>query len=209
MSVRVFTGLVLMCCHAAAAAQSARPAFEITPFGGYRFGGAFNVADEPTSYKLDDAGSFGVIVNFPHRTNTNWEILYSRQSADAEFDAVTINDALVDVDLQVLQLGGTYEFEGDSVLPYLAATIGATHADVRSRGSASDTYWSASLGLGLLVSPSSRVGLRLEARAYSTFMNSGTDIFCKTGPDLNVCAVRLEGDILTQVETFAGVVIRF
>ena len=135
--------------------------------------------------------------------------MYSKQSTEAEFSGVTPNDALIDVDLQMLQIGGTYQFEGSSVVPYLAATLGATHATARSSGSESDTFWSGSMGLGVLISPHSRVGLRLEARAYGTFTNSSTDLLCETGPAGAACAIRIKGDLLSQIETFAGVVFRF
>ena len=136
-------------------------------------------------------------------------MLYSKQQSEAEFSSATVNDSLVDIDLQILQLGGTYQFEGENARPYLAATLGGTHASARSRGSNSDTFLSGSIGVGVLISPNSRVGLRLEARAYGTLTRSSTDLLCQTGPVSSGCAVRIEGDLLSQVETFAGVVFRF
>lgn len=190
-------------------AQQTAAKFELTPFGGYRFGGTFEIEDSPDSFDFEDSASFGLIVNFPHRANTRWEILYANQSTEAEFSGVTTGDALIDVDLQMLQIGGTYQFEGDKVLPYLAATLGATHAKASGTSSESDTFWSGSIGLGILVAPNSRVGLRLEARAYGTFTNSSTDLLCASGPSGAGCAIQVAGDLLTQIETFAGVVIRF
>ena len=49
----------------------------------------------------------------------------------------------------------------------------------------------------------------LEARGHVTFTNSSTNLLCVSGPDLNACAIEVTGDVLTQFETFAGVVIRF
>lgn len=192
-----------------AAAQESPAKFELTPFGGYRFGGTFEIEESPDSFDFDDSASFGLIVNFPHSTNTQWEILYSNQSTEAEFTGVTTGDPVIDVDLHVLQIGGTYQFEGETVVPYLAATLGATHAKARSTSSESDTFWSGSIGLGILVSPHSRVGFRLEARAYGTFTNSSTDLLCVSGPEGAGCAIRAAGDLLSQIETFAGVVFRF
>jgi hypothetical protein len=57
--------------------------------------------------------------------------------------------------------------------------------------------------------PSNRLGLRLEARVNGVFMRDSTTLFCHTGPDANVCAIRLEGDMLVQLEAFAGIVFRF
>jgi len=205
----VFIALIGACCLGTAHAQDSRAGFELTPFGGYRFGGSFEIEDSSDSFDFEDSPSYGLILNFPHRANTRWEILYSRQSTEAEFSGVTTNDPVVDVDLQMLQLGGTYQFEGDKVIPYLAATLGATHARASASGSESDTFWSGSIGLGVLVSPHSRVGLRLEARAYGTFTNSSTDLLCVSGPEGAGCAISVAGDILTQIETFVGVVFRF
>lgn len=190
-------------------AQEQAPNFELTPFAGYRFGGTFDVEESSDTYELQDSSSFGLILNWQHSGDTKWEVLYSKQQTEAEFNGATANDPLVDVDLQMLQLGGIYQFEGEMAQPYMVATIGGTHVSAQSGGSESDTFWSGSIGIGVLISPSSRIGLRLEARAIGTLINSSTDLLCRTGPNVNACAVRLEGDMLSQIETFAGVVIRF
>jgi len=182
---------------------------ELTPFGAYRFGGTFDVKGSNASYELDDSSSYGLIVNFRHQANTQWEILYSRQQSEAELIETTGGDPLVDVDMHILQVGGTYQGEGDTVRPYLAVTIGGTRIEIRSSGTESDTFLSGSIGIGLQVRPNERLGLRLEARAYGTLMNSDTDLFCQTGPDQNVCAIRVDAGALGQIETFAGIVFRF
>lgn len=185
------------------------PGFQVTPYGGYRYGGSFGFAGSPGEYGLDDSQAAGLILNWRHGDNTRWEVLYTRQSTDATFDMPTINDVTVRVATQALQLGGTYEGPGERVRPYLAATIGGTRVSVRSRTTESDTFLSGSIGVGALLLPDSRVGLRLEVRAFATLTDSSTDLFCRTGPDLNVCALRVEGDLMSQVEVFAGLVLRF
>jgi hypothetical protein len=194
-------------------AQEEAAAFELTAFGGYRFGGTFEIEESPESYDIEDSASYGLILNFPHRANTHWEILYSRQSTEAAYSDPDSSNVRLDIDSQILQIGGTYQFEGESgsrsVQPYLAATIGGTHVKASANGSESDTFFSGSLGLGILVAPNARVGLRLEARGHVTFTNSSTNLLCVSGPDLNACAIEVTGDVLTQFETFAGVVIRF
>jgi len=209
MKILTVVALLGACFLCPAHAQDSRARFELTPFGGYRFGGSFELEESSDSYDFEDSTSYGLIVNFPHTANTAFEILYSKQSTEAEFSGVNTNDPLIDVDLQMLQIGGTYQFEGSSVVPYLAATLGATHARASSSGSESDTFWSGSIGLGVMISPHSRVGLRLEARAYGTFTNSSTDLLCETGPAGGACTIRMKGDLLSQIETFAGVVFRF
>jgi hypothetical protein len=192
-----------------ASAADEKSGVEVTPFGAYRFGGKFDVKQSDEFYDLDDSASFGVILNLPHSENTQYEVFYSQQETKAVFSGAAANDLAVDLDMHVLQLGGTYLGDGETLRPYLAATIGGTYVKVRSAGSGSDTFFSGSIGAGLLFQPYSRLGLRLEARAYGTLTDSKTELFCQTGPDLSLCAVRIEGNLLSQIETFAGVVFRF
>ena len=189
--------------------QAQEAATEITAFGAYRFGGTFEEDATDASYELDDSPSFGLILNLRHKDPTQWEIIYSQQRTEAEFSGATLNDAAVDIDLHVLQLGGTYQWDGEVARPYLAFTLGGTHVRTRSAESHSDTFFSGSIGVGMKFLPTSRVGIRVEARAYGTLVSSSTDLFCSTGPDLNICAIRLEGKMLSQVETFAGLTVRF
>ena len=182
---------------------------EITPFAAYRFGGTFDVEESSASYEVDDSEALGLIFNLRQTGNTQWEVFYSRQQSTARLRDSVATSPTVETNIQVLQFGGTYQGSGDSVRPYLAMTLGGTHIKATANGSQSDTFWSGSVGVGVHVSPSSRLGFRLEARAYGTLMNSNTDLFCRTGPDINVCAIRIDGSIMGQVEAFAGVVFRF
>jgi len=185
---------------------------EITPFAGYRFGGDFDVESDTSngdSVELADSGSFGLLVDVRHTDITTYQFLYSEQSTDAELTGTSFGNMSVDTKVRVLQLGGTYRGAGDLVQPYLAATIGGTNIRTSGNGSQSDTFFSGSIGVGINVMPTNRLGLRLEARAYGTLTDSDTDLFCQTGPDLNVCAVRVRGTILGQFETFAGFTFRF
>jgi hypothetical protein len=185
------------------------PKFEITPFVGYRFGGDFEFESSDASYKIKDSESFGLIFNVRQSANTQWEVFYSQQRSEAQLNGVSNTVPAVDMDMQVLQLGGTYQGDGEMVQPYLAMTLGGTHIKTTTNGSQSDTFFSGSIGVGVNMFPGKRVGIRIEARAYGTLTDSSTDLFCRTGPDANVCAIRIGGNLLAQVETFAGIVFRF
>jgi hypothetical protein len=179
---------------------------EITPFGSYRFGGTFDFADSEESYELADSPGFGFILDLRDSANTQWELLYSNQSTEAELNSANALQQQVDLDLHVLQVGGTYQGNYGAVRPYVALTVGGTRISSETE---SDTFFSGSIGIGLQVNPDARLGLRLEARAYGTLTSSSTDLFCSTGPDENICAVRVDGELLGQFETFAGIVFRF
>lgn len=189
--------------------QAQQSGIEITPFLGYRFGGTFETEDATARYEMEDSESLGLLVNLPHRFNTQWEILYSYQQSEARYSGDPGPDPRVDTEIHVLQLGGTYRGSGEKAIPYLAATIGGTHVRTSSTATRDDTFFSGSIGVGMMFLPSSRVGIRVEARGYGTLISSNSEIFCSTGPDANLCAIRIDGKLLTQVETFAGVTFRF
>ncbi len=190
-------------------AQTSPGAFELTPYGGYRFGGTFEDVDGQGEVELDDDASFGLIMNFRESGNTQWEVIYSQQNTTADIADFALPLSEVDIRLQSLQLGGTYMGEGERVRPYLAATIGGTHVEPDDSAFDDDTFWSFSIGGGLQIAPSNRVGLRLEARGWGTLVSSSTSLFCSSGPQGGLCAIEIDGRMLWQFETFAGVVFRF
>ena len=132
-----------------------------------------------------------------------------RQSTEAELSGSALSDPVVNVELTTVELGGTYLWSGEKVTPYLVATMGATHIETDSVGNDSDTVFSGSIGLGLKLFPGSRVGLRIEARAHGMVIRENTELFCQTGPAVNACAIRLDGELLTQIQAFAGFSFRF
>ena len=182
---------------------------EITPFVSYRFGGSFELEGSDASYEIEDSEAFGLLLNLRHSGNTQWEILYSLQQSTARLRDSALTAAAVDTDIHVLQIGGTYQGDGEKVRPYVALTLGGTHVKTAANGSQSDTFFSGSIGVGMNLIPNERLGFRFEARAYGTLMNSSTDLFCQTGPNANICAVRIDGNLLGQFEAIAGVIFRF
>ena len=64
-----------------ALASAQESGVEITPFAGYRFGGTFE-SDEPAAkYEMQDSESFGLLINFRHKGNTQCTDLTNWNSA--------------------------------------------------------------------------------------------------------------------------------
>lgn len=206
---RIYIVAILLSCSVQTFAQEQSFDFEVTPFGAYRFGGEFNESDGNFSIDVDDSESFGIILNARHSPITQWEILYSRQETSANTTGLGLSDPGLDMNIEYLQAGGTYLWDGDTVQPFLAATLGVSRVDITTPGYDSDSFFSFSLGLGLRVAPTNRLGLRLEARSYGTLLDSNSDLFCQFGPSNNICAVRIDGTLMWQVEALAGIVFRF
>jgi len=202
---RIVLTLVMLVASAGALAQTVPGAFTLTPYGGGSFGGTFEDEDSDLSVNLADSSAFGLILDYQNAANTQYELIYSRVSTDADISGGT----LADIDLHTLQGGGTYQFDGDRILPFIAATLGGTRVD--AAGYDADTFFSFSVGGGVQIAPSKRLGLRLEARAFGTLVRSGSSIFCVSDPAGGNagCAITVAGDMLWQVQAMAGVVFRF
>ena len=184
--------------------------FELTPYAGYRFGGTFEDEGSTTSVGLDDRSSTGFIFNIREAENTQWEIIFSRQQTRADTTQISGLGPRVDVDVEYLQGGGTYQGRlRNGVRPYLAATLGAARIAPRLSGLGDDSFVSFSIGTGLQIRPTARFGIRLEARAWGTLVDSDTRLFCRSGVQIAGCAIEVDGSILWQIETFAGLVFRF
>lgn len=183
--------------------------FELTPFAGFATGGEFDDTATSASLDLEDSSGFGLILDIRESANTQWEILYSLQVTEADTTGLPISGAPLDIDVHYIQGGGTYLFEGDNARPFLALTIGAAHFVPGLNGVDSETFFAFSVGTGLQIRPNDRFGIRLEARAYGTLLDSDSDLFCQSGPAGAVCAVRVEGNVLWQIQVTAGFVFRF
>lgn len=192
-------------------AQNIPDRIELTPYGAYTFGGTFNDSESDVAVEIKDSGNFGLLLNFRQAANRQWEILYSQQRTQARIKGLVTGDEVLDTTVHYLQGGGTYQGEGEIVRPYLAATIGVAHFDVTTEGFDSDTYFSFSIGPGLQIWPNSRLGLRLEARAFGSLVRSDSSLFCLSDPENGTagCAFTITGDVLWQFQAMAGIVFRF
>jgi hypothetical protein len=208
--VAVITGLLLSLIALPVGAAEKQYHFQLTPFAGYRFGGGFEDRETEVEYELENSPSLGLILNFPSKGNTEWEIYYSKQSTEVDIAGFLPGENALNMDVEYLQVGGTYLFKSSKhAVPYFVATAGATKMDPGGANTKSDTFFSAGVGGGWKYFPTSRVGLRLDGRFIGTFVDSNSRIFCQSGAAGGECAVSTSGKLLYQFELQAGIVFRF
>jgi opacity protein-like surface antigen len=194
-------GVLLLLVPAAAWAERG---FEITPFAGFRFGGSFEDNTTGADLKVGESGSFGLILGLRDTPETHYELFYSFQRTELRGSGTFGGVPLFDLDIHYLHLGGTYEFQSETVRPFISGGVGLTFLDPSGAGLDSSTNFSMSLGGGVKIPFSSRVGMRLEGRGYLTVLPNSTEIFCVSSGGV-ACAVRVTGDVLGQFELLAGV----
>jgi len=195
----------------ASAAEHGAYRFELTPFAAWRLGGGFSSGEEEgskTRLDLDDDAAFGLVLNIPSDEPTEWEFVLSHQPTAIERRSATDARA-IDLNISYAHLGGRYLFDGNQVRPYIAATLGLTHLDPRDREFRSETKFSFAIGGGYQFFPAARFGLRLDARAFGTVLDSSGSLFCRAGPEAADCRIAARGRMLWQWEIGAGASLRF
>ena len=198
-----------LCFCQPAAAQDNQFKFEITPFVAYRVGGTFEEKDGTGRVELNESNAQGLMFNIKANPNGQYEILYSRQSTDARTEGLLVDDPTIDLDVETYHFGGTYLFDGDKTRPFLALTLGLTRFDPGITDSDAESFFSASIGGGVQLNATKRLGFRLEARAFTTFVEDDSNIFCVSSGGAGGCLIQVDARTLTQWEARAGLVFRF
>ena len=201
--------VISMSCAAPAAAQEELFRFEITPFVAYRIGGNFDEKDTDSRVALNDSGAKGFMLNIAANPNGQYELLYGRQRTHADTQGFFVNDPIIDMNVEYFQFGGTYLFEGDETRPFIALALGMTQFDPELANTGSESFFSASLGGGVQINARSRIGFRLEARVFTTFVEEDSAIFCSSVGGTGACLIQADAKTLTQWEARAGLVFRF
>jgi len=213
-AVCALSAALVLCArsHRAAAEDQPLSRFELTPYAGYRIGGEFESQDGSGNFKLHEGNSVGLIFNIAARdVNTQWEVLYGHQSTSVTTQLTFDPAARLGLDVEYFQFGGTYMFDSgdDDTRPFIALTAGVTHFGPTLPGVDSESFFSGSFGGGVQLRKTKRIGVRLEARVFATFVDTDGALFCHSGPQGGVCAIQIHGTALYQWEGSAGVVFRF
>ncbi|NBC22132.1 MAG: outer membrane beta-barrel protein [Gammaproteobacteria bacterium] len=203
--------LSLLLSPAPAAADEQPGDIELTGSAAWRFGGSFEDAagDE---LEIEDGGGFALTANFRAEANTQWEVYYSRQSTEFTAGDLFTGTPVVDVDVDYYHGGGTYIVQGGNVRPYVVMTLGISRFAPRDAGDAEvddETFFSASLGAGLRIAAGERLAFRLEGRAFTSFVDSDSNLFCVAGGSDNVCLLEADGSTVTQWQASAGLTLKF
>lgn len=183
--------------------------FELTPIASYRVGGSFSEKDGPGRAELNESEAAGLAFNILANPNGQYELLYTRQNTEAETSGLLTSDPAIDMDIESFHFGGTYLFDGERARPFIALTLGMTRFDPGLSDASSENFFSASFGGGIQLRPRSRLGIRLEARVFTTFVDSDSAIFCGSDNGAGFCLVQLDAKTVSQWEARAGLVFRF
>ena len=198
-------GLALATAAAPAVAQQQDYAeFEITPFYGYMAGGEFENPSTNTDRDLDENNNFGVIFNAAVDQWRHYELLYSSQSTEIG------GTAPIDLDVQYLQIGGTVSNpDAERVIPYFGITVGAARFSPDQGGFDDETKLAFTVGGGFKVPITEHIGVRFDARAFISLLDTDGNIFCVSDNGVGTCAIRTKSDTFLQYHAALGLIVGF
>ena len=178
------TALLLLVAAPSAAAQvlngGAAPRGELTPFGGYQWGGSFDTdaSSQIAAGKLEEQGaaSWGAIFSYFVSSSSAFEVFYLRQDTNVQFDPRQGETRNVgDFANNYIQVGGRRDFAGAGALvPFVSLSLGVNGLDPKASDIDSSWRFAWTLGGGArYMMPNQRVGLRLDVRWMVTPVPSG------------------------------------
>lgn len=179
---------------------------EIMPFYGQRIGGNFKEITSGTNLDIRDGEITGIAAAFEYERDTQLELSYSLQSTKLTAGTSVTSTALFDLDIEYIHLSGIRTSSIDrSMEKFFGGGVGLAIFDPDLRAADDATRFSFMFLGGVKKWLSEAVGIRFEARAYWTMLDSGSAIFCSGGG----CSVSVAGTVLSQYEANLGMSVRF
>lgn len=157
---------------------------EVTPFGGYVFGGTLN-GDYGEVY-INDNAQYGGMISFAISRVMDIDLIYNRSDTKAQIDYYNnvgyIKPSLeIPLSINYIQVGFTKNFRvNPTVSPFIGFNIGA--CDFAPKEDYADAwFFSVGMNAGAKIYFAKRIGLRLQAQGYVPVQGTAFTMFVGTG----------------------------
>ncbi|HSC27779.1 MAG TPA: hypothetical protein VLD67_10925 [Vicinamibacterales bacterium] len=186
-----------------AAPLAAAQTVEVTPFGGYRFGGGFFEAVTGQEVDLDGAPAVGIVVNVAFQNDLQIEALFTHQEGRVVVPVLSGPPRVFPVTVDHWLGGGRRELGFGPARSFLTGLLGLTRYGVPGDN---EIRFTIGAGGGAKLLPTRHLGLRVDGRLLATFADiDGRAIACTPG----VCLFALDATVLWQAELSAAVIVAF
>jgi len=189
-------------------------AVEITPFAGYMFGGKTKFIQGEINFR--DNPSFGIVLGIPVERVGSVEVFWSHMDTRAEWRPYKqylpeFDPADYDVSIDYFQVGGLREGDlGTGIVKgFGSLTLGAAYLNVKDPGVGDVWRFAATLGGGIKIYPTNRIGIRLQGRLLMPMYWGSAGFYAgigtgggSAGISVNTYTLLLQGDLT------AGLIIR-
>lgn len=177
--------------------------FEINTFDGQPSEVSSDTGSPGDDVGLDDSAVFSLAVDFVFKDNQNQRIGFYISHVQTEFED---NAGLSDRDLDVTHVHFTaMSYYPDGRLePFVIAGLGAGYFSPKDPDLKDVTKVSAQIGAGTNYRLTESLLLRFDVRWLPTFFNGSGSAFCDGG-----CTIRVSSDTYSQIQSNAGLMLRF
>ena len=197
---------------AGVSSSRAQGRFEITPFGGSRFGGVIDLTSSNAGtidyFTIKSSVDYGVTAGYFFYPNLEGEFMWNRQPTElgAHDFVLGTTTNIGSATLDMFQWSMLLEFRDprEKLKPYIVGGIGFTHFDTNGAVNFSDTF-SYNIGCGVKYYFSRHVGLRLDVRYSPSQTTSSFGTFC--GPP--GCFTAKSPNYANQGQANLGLIVRF
>ncbi|HTU35195.1 MAG TPA: outer membrane beta-barrel protein [Candidatus Acidoferrum sp.] len=188
--------------------------FEITPFGGYKFGGKIDIPPDTNSaydyLPIESSPDYGIDADYSIWPNFQAEFQFNHQPTDIDAHefATGTSVLLTSSDINMYQFGFAYNLKSpDAKLkPFFGAGLGFTQWRPSAALPFSHTF-SYNLGGGVKYFFSSHVGVRLDVRYSPSRTTTQNEEFCD--PFYGFCGTEPVSSHAEQGQVNVGLIFRF
>jgi hypothetical protein len=180
-------------------------AVEVAPFIGHVYGGSFEDSNTLSTFEVQDASSYGLMLDFDTEPDKQIEVFLSRQATSLTTTGTFTGNPLFDLTIDYYHIGGLYMLpDFERVRPFVSGTFGLTRMAPDRADLTTENRFSLSLGGGAKIFFTKSVGLRFDVRGIYTALNSNSEIFCSGG-----CTIKVVSSGFVQTELSAALLMRF
>jgi hypothetical protein len=178
---------------------------EITPFGGFRGGGAISTVNGAAVAGGPNGASAGVLVDVvfgPLNDGIKVEGLFSRQRSNLHYRRSTLDPpGVASVTVDHLLVGGVYDLSPGRVQPFLSGGVGLSRIGTPD---VTTVNFAVAGGAGAKFFANRHIGARFDGRVYVTILDATASGVCGGG-----CVIGFRVSPSAQVEFTAGLVLAF
>ncbi len=190
--------------------------WEITPFGGYRWGGTLDDGIQPVEptvtidLTFDNAPNYGLILGFFVKPNIEIEAFVDQQQTTLKAVRSVDNqeETLFDATITYYQLGLLMLLMSpdDPLQPFFSFSLGRAQI-APTDNSKSEGFNAIGLALGVRYFFTDHIGIRGQSRMMSTVITDDKQYFCND--DTGNCVELPANTWMTQIDLSFGVIIAF
>jgi opacity protein-like surface antigen len=186
--------------------------FELMPFAGYRTSGGFDIDSIGHSrFTIKDGLAYGVSLGVMLSPTSQVEFMWSQTNSQVTGSIIQPSpeqQELFDIHTSQFHVNFIYLFPRSSsnrVIPYFLVGLGLTLADPKGEVNG-ETRFSWSLGGGIKIMASERVGLRFQGKWIPTYINTSSEVWCDWW---GFCYAVPLSQYMSQGEFTGGIFFRF